>query len=430
MKYLPRTLFIGLIFLLFHGSSQACSMYKFTAEGQTMVGCNHDAWQINPKIWFENATLPNEYGAAFTGARVVSNNRTTPQSGMNTKGLVFSRLTSYYPTQENPFSDRLKITDEAKYLSSVLHHCASIDEVKSFIEQYDHSFFLNDVFIYIDSLGDYLIVEPYQLIEGHDAHYVLANFCPSITSLDQAREIERYRSGEDFLNLHDAKATLSYCTALSDTMHVSRSRNGDGTLLTSIWNTTDKVVNVFFYHDYDSTIQYDLAEELAKGDHSILLPEQFPDNPDYTTLVEYKTPFNTVGLRYGLLIMAALLFLLSLMMLIANAFSNQGLALKFVVLFSVINLLLIAYLAILTTNKSVFYFDVPYQHHSSSLISASSYIPFLLIVLIGPLLVYTFYSLKSSEVKAWLKSILVVNNLLYLLLISGFAYWGLFNFWN
>ncbi len=39
----------------------------------------------------------------------------------------------------------------------------------------------------IDSLGDYLIVEPYNLIEGNSPNYVLANFCPSITDNEQAR---------------------------------------------------------------------------------------------------------------------------------------------------------------------------------------------------------------------------------------------------
>ncbi len=130
-------------------------MYKITVDGKTMVGCNHDAWLTTPKIWFENAKHKNEYGTVFTGSREVSSNRTTPQSGMNTEGLTFSRLASYYPVQNNPFSNRLKITNEADYLSEILHKCATVKEVKKHIEQYDHSFFLNDVFIYIDSLGDY-----------------------------------------------------------------------------------------------------------------------------------------------------------------------------------------------------------------------------------------------------------------------------------
>ena len=153
-------LLVTLALTIFQNKMMACSMYKITVDGNTMVGCNHDAWLTTPKIWFETAKHKNEYGTVFTGSREVSPSRITPQSGMNTVGLVFSRLASYYPVQNNPFSNRLKITSEADYLSEILHKCATVKEVKKHIEQYDHSFFLNDVFIYIDSLGDYLIVEP------------------------------------------------------------------------------------------------------------------------------------------------------------------------------------------------------------------------------------------------------------------------------
>ncbi len=37
----------------------ACSIYKSTADGKTMVVCNYDTWNTSPKIWFENAKHPN-----------------------------------------------------------------------------------------------------------------------------------------------------------------------------------------------------------------------------------------------------------------------------------------------------------------------------------------------------------------------------------
>jgi penicillin V acylase-like amidase (Ntn superfamily) len=209
-----------LALVMHQNKNKACSMYKITVDGKTMVGCNHDAWLTTPKIWFENAKQYNEYGTVFTGSRQVSPNRTTPQSGMNTTGLVFSRLSSFYPKQNKRFEDRRKISNEADYLSGILHRCATVKEVKKYIQQFDHSFFLNDVFIYIDSSGDYLIVEPYNFIEGKNPNYVLANFCPSITSDKQARKLERYRNGSDFLKRHKAISSIDFSTALSDTMSV------------------------------------------------------------------------------------------------------------------------------------------------------------------------------------------------------------------
>ncbi len=431
MKFIRALLLIS-AFLFFKTDGWTCSMYKITAEGKTMVGCNHDAWLTTPKVWFENANHEKEYGAGFTGAREVGGKKTTPQSGMNTAGLVFSRLTSYYPEQENPFVGRLKITKEADYLSAILHQCGNVQEIRKYIEQYDHSFFMNDVFIYIDSTGNYLIVEPYQLIDGNQANYVLANFCPSRTSTEQARKIERYRKGEDFLNTHTTEPSLAFCKALSDTMHVCRNRNGDGTLLTSIWNTNEQSVNLYFYHNFNNKVYFKLAEELRKGDHSIAIQSLFPKNLEFEQLIKYKTPSNTIGLRFFLVILAALLAIFSLILIISQIWNENSAKISLPILGSIIvaNFLLIAYSIVLITNKGIFYFDAPYQHHNSSLITASSYIPILLLLFFLPVLNFSIKRLKSNETKLSIKTVLVLNNITYLIFIIGFAYWGLYTFWN
>lgn len=426
-------LLVTLVLTISHNKIKACSMYKITVDGKTMVGCNHDAWLTTPKIWFETAKQQNEYGTVFTGSREVSPYRTTPQSGMNTVGLAFSRLASYYPAQNNPFSHRLKITNEADYLSEILHKCATIKEVKKHIEQYDHSFFLNDVFIYIDNVGDYLIVEPYKLIEGNNSNYVLANFCPSITDNKQARELERYRIGEDFLKTNKAIASLDFCSALSDTMSICRSRNGDGTLITSIFDTKEKIVSLYFYHNFDTLVQYNLTEELSKGDHTLNLPEIFPKNTEFERLVNFKTPSNTIALRILLVLIAGLLTLISFALFISQLRKNKAtsLSLKSVVLISLLNLILIAYIFVLITNQGVVYFDVPYKHPTSSLITASSYTPFLLLLSLIPIVIYSINRLKNSDrTKFWVKSTLILNNVVYFILVFGFGYWGLYNFWN
>lgn len=418
-------------FAIAQGRMQACSMYKITVDGKTMMACNHDAWLTTPKIWFENARQANEYGAAFTGAREVSNSRTTPQSGMNTAGLSFSRLTSYHPIQDKPFKGRLKINDEAEYLSDILHKCASIKELKEYIERFDHSFFINDVFIYVDSLGDYLIVEPYRLIEGNKPNYILANFCPSITDREKARKFERYRKGEDYLNSNRAIASLDFCRILSDTMSVCRGRNRDGTLLTSIWDSENQMLSLYFYHNYDTVVQFSLEDELAKGDHSLKIPSIFPRNPDFERLVNYKTPSNTVQLRVLLLIFSLLLALFPLVLLVSKFWKNGSNAIsgKLILSIGLVNLLLMGYIFILITNKGIFYFEAPYKHYGSRIISYFSYMPFLLLFVLGPIAYYTRRVLISGKTKSWLSMVLVSNKLIYLFLILGFSYWGLYSVW-
>ncbi len=425
-------LLVMLALVMHQNKNKACSMYKITVDGKTMVGCNHDAWLTTPKIWFENAKQYNEYGTVFTGSRQVSPNRTTPQSGMNTTGLVFSRLSSFYPKQNKRFEDRRKISNEADYLSGILHRCATVKEVKKYIQQFDHSFFLNDVFIYIDSSGDYLIVEPYNFIEGKNPNYVLANFCPSITSDKQARKLERYRNGSDFLKRHKAISSIDFSTALSDTMSVCRSRNGDGTLITSIFDTKEKVVGIYFYHNYDTIMQFNLTNELSKGDHMLNIAEIFPRNPEFERLIDFKTPSNTPVLKILLVLSAGLLAFISFALFLSHIQKNKTtpLTLKSVIGIVLLNFILIVYIMVLLTNNSIFYFDVPYQHYHSNLISAFSYTPFLLLGLFMPIVIHTRNRLKSNKTKLWVKTIFVLNHSIYVMLLLGFGYWGLFNFWN
>jgi hypothetical protein len=420
-----------LLLVMIGNMVHACSMYKITSDGKTMTGCNHDTWFTTPKIWFENAKKSNEYGACFTGAREVSGKRMAPQSGMNEKGLTFSRLVAYHPKQNNSFTDRIKIDDEVDYLTKILHTCATIEDVRKFIGQYDHSIFIDDVFIYIESSGKYLIVEPYKLIEGNDSNYVLANFCPSLTNNENARKLERYRHGEDFLKTHKIEVSIPFCTALSDTMHVCRSRNGDGTLLTSIWDAKDGVVNLYFYHSYESVVEFNVKDELAKGDHIIDVPSLFPLNTEFERLKSYKTPFNTPKLRIALVVMAGVLAIFALLIISACVIkNNKEFSLRNGLIFTGLNLSLIGYLFILATNVNIYYFDAPYKHYNSILISASSYIPFLLLLSIIPLSLFTISRLKTLELKGWIKATLVSNSLIYLILVASFGYWGLYSIWN
>ncbi len=419
---------VCLFFILLGPCAVACSMYKFTADGKTIVGCNEDAWRTTSRIWFKNGDETNRYGAAFTGSRIVADDRCAPQSGMNEVGLAFSRLVAYHPTEEVDVSDKIAIAQEVDYLEGILQNCHSVADVKAYIKRYDHSIFIDDVFIYVDSSGDYLVVEPYDLIRGSDPSYVLSNFCPSITTNDASRNLERYRNGEDFIKLHTPEATLAYATALSDTMHVCRSRNGDGTLLTSIWDSKDGNVNLYFYHDYSHTLAFNLKDELTKGDHLITLPEVFPANAEFQRLAAYKTPFNTPLIRFALAAIGGFLLLLSLA-LIAGVFIRKmsGEHRRLQLLFSVLNLFVFGFLFVLATEINIFYFDAPYEHYSSEWITASAYVPFLLLIALFPLVYYSIKCLRDSNISGWSKGFLFSNTLTYAFLLVAFYYWGLFD---
>lgn len=419
------------IALLFTNNGFSCSMYKITHGGMTIMGSNEDAWRTSPHIWFENGTKFAIYGAAFTGSRFDGPDGYAPQSGMNEFGLSFSRLASYAPENKNiDLSNKKNIFNPSLYLKDILHRCKTVDEVRAYISQYNHSYFIEDVFIYIDKSGKYLIVEPYTMILGNKSSYVLSNFCPSITKKGDALKLDRYRKGIAFLK-NNLDSTLNFCRALSDTMHVCREKIGDGTLLTSIWNLNNGTVNLYFYHQYKNTIYFNIKEELSKGNHSIEIQKLFPANAEFEKLKHYQTPKNNIKIML-FLIFSGILSLFSSVVFLIGYFKNKqrnNYAYIQLILFP-IGLILFAYMFFLCTNSYVYYFSSPYKDPRSQLVSLLSYVPFLTLFIMIPFLFINIKIFKKSYWTSFYKWLFTVNNIVYMILIVFFIYWGFFNVFN
>jgi hypothetical protein len=417
------TIFL-LLFLSFTQQSSACSMYKVTVDGKTMVGNNEDSWRTTPHIWFETGKN-GSYGCCFVGSRSIGNNRFAAQSGMNEHGLAFSRLSSYHPIQTNDEKSLKLIENADLFLMEVMHSCKSVDEVEAMLAQYDRSCFIGDVFVYVEPSGKYLIVEPYNLIHGTDPYYVQSNYCPSITSETERRMQERYRKGSDLLS-KEIGTSWEFCTRLSQEMHVSRDKISDGTLLTTIWSTEDLNFKLFFYHDFTSSISFDLMEELAKGDHQVGIESMFPENEDFTKLKEYITPFNTPWLRVvitsfgGFFLLSGFIFMIGVLSAKRKKRHGSSLFLLFLVLF-----LSFCYMFVLASTQEIFYFPAPYKSPVSNTITVGAYFPYIIIFLIL-VIIYLFW--RKSALRNWnvlSKILLSLNAFALACVIFGLFYWKL-----
>jgi hypothetical protein len=408
----------------------ACSGYKVTLGNKTLFGSNEDAWRVSPHIWFENGIGKANYGAGFTGSRYDGENGYAPQSGMNEMGLVFERLSSYHP-QSKKVANRKPITNPTKYLKDILHRCKTVEEVQEYIRKYDHSYFTEDIFIYVDKSGKYLIVEPYKLTIGNDPSYVISNFCPSITSKQDANQLERYRNGVAFLR-NNIDTTLAFCAALSDTMHVCRKKIGDGTLLTSIWDLNNGTVNLYFYHSYKATVQFNLKEELGKGDHLIAIETLFRKNSEFEKLRNYKNPKNSSLIALFLVASAGLFLFSSIYFLIRYFRRKQNSKYRYIqVLMFLLGLVLFCYLVVLCVGSvNRFYFPAPYKDRVSVFISLTSYIPFLLLLIIIPFCVINYKLFKEKSWSKFSKGLFTLNNVATIILIGLFVYWGFYDVFN
>ena len=405
--------------------ARPCSMFKITLFGKTMVGNNEDAWRVNSRIWFETGKN-GHYGAAYVG-----HDDGFPQGGLNEAGLVYDGFAVYRRTLR-PATGKKKMEDFGAFLTFLLRQCATVQEVQSFVNQYDRSRSNGSMLLFVDKSGDYLVVEADTTILGHDKKYVLANFCPSLTPDPSVVKVARYRRGMAFLQ-HQEDSSLRFCTAMMDTMHECRAKLGDGTTYTSIYDLEKKLIYLYFYHDYRHCVSFDLQRELAKGDHCILISSLFPSNPEYIRFTRFKTPFNSIGVLTALGAVS-LFFWLSLPCFLviylrgfkrkASEYNTRKVRFIWLVLLAM-NLGLAYYAFNLLSNKAIFYFSAPYWEKGRSLLNLSSYFPVGLLVLFIPITFVSVLYYRQSR-NNYHRSLLILNTVSYAILLSLFAYWGLY----
>lgn len=259
------------LFLLFQFSYKAysCSVYKITVNGKTFVGNNEDYWNPNSRMWFERAEN-NNYGSMYVGF-----DNFYPQGGMNEKGLVFD---GFSVNSKSMRSNPNKLSPPNNILKYIMQKCQNIDEVYKLVEMYDlTNLLISSMWIFIDASGNYLVIEGDALTKGNDSKYLLSNFCPSQTpNLDDV-DIDFYQNGRRLMD-KNIDTTLSYLSTLSDTLHQSFPQDLGGTQYTTIYDLEEKVIHLYYYHDYSKSIRINLTDELKKPDAVLNIPELFPNN--------------------------------------------------------------------------------------------------------------------------------------------------------
>jgi hypothetical protein len=400
----------------------ACSMFKITLDGKTMVGNNEDAWSLNSRIWFEKGE-EGKYGVAYVG-----HNRGVPQGGLNEAGLAYDAFSLPY-REAKVVAGKKGIPDNSSFLKKLMQKCGNVHEVKNLLENYNLGAFSMGMFWFIDKSGDYLILEGDSLMMGNDSAYVLVNFRPSeTTDLDDIR-ISRFQKGRRFLQSHE-DTTVAFCAAMMDTMRASRGNLGHGTLYTSIYDLNAGIIYLYFYQDFSHQHKFNLKEELAKGDHSISMPGLFPPNTGYQRLEAYKTPMNSRAIRTFLIFSLAFFILVSFYgftSFIQGLFNRKSAGTWFdgiKLLFLLNNAGLLVLIPILWMREPVFYFGM-----EGSLVNFPfpevEYIPILSLFLSLLLGVFTLYLISKKHWGRVSRILSVAQCLLYGIFTVLFLYWDL-----
>jgi len=406
-------------------------MYKLTVNGITMVGNNEDSWGRDARIWFEPGTN-GRFGMVCVG---YARKQPNPDGAMNEHGLAFDAFTMHRKPNI-PEKDPNKKDFAYAHIRSIMQQCKTVDEVYAFLEKLNlhilngSPIFNGGMFLFVDKSGKYLVVEADKLTLGNDDEFVLANFSIADTKDLTTVKMERYCNGVAFLKHKTPETSLSFCTALSDTMSVNRAKAGNGTLYTNIYDLNEGLIHLYFYHDYSQSLTFNLKEELAKGAHSYPLTELFPGNEIFRKFLDYKTPQNTRSI-FIFIVACGFLFFFSSVSFMISFFRSSTISFSFLKpVLSALCMALCVYAFVLLRNEGIFYFPSPYDDGTSLIVSLTSYLPIVLLISIIPLLMGMVKIFRQQTWNSFAKWLLVTNNFAYILLLGLFAYWKLFDIFN
>jgi hypothetical protein len=401
-------------------------MCKVTINGHTYLGNNEDSWRLGSRIWFENGS-PGKLGAVYVGY-----GNMFPQGGMNEAGLAFDGLTTLPKPLKK--SNRRPVGNALEFVKQIMQTCKTVEDVRQFADQYNRpEFFNNGEYLFADRSGHYLVMESDTLLTGNDEKYIIANFCPSVTTEKDKLNWDRYRRGIEYIRNHPSDSNSNYTLALVDTMHECREKIGDGTMYSFVADLDKGDISLYFYHDFGHEVKFNLKEELSKGDHVLNMLSIFPTNKEYQQLINYITPQKNVWmlaflyLASGLFLFTAVFYIFSFILSRrvkgnhGNTYPNikSGLA--------AMSILLMYFSMVLTKNEIFFYFPSLYHEDGFSPLNAAAYIPFLLLILIIPFIRWNIFVLRDSNWSLFSKGLFLLNNLIYLSLITLFTYWGFYN---
>jgi uncharacterized protein (TIGR03435 family) len=247
--------------------ADACTAFcAVDAGGRVLVGNNEDYYNPRTKLRFVPAT-PGTYGRLYVGFDDM-----WPQGGMNERGLWFDGFAT--PAVKAAGSSSLphfpgNIVDKA------MAECATVEEVVRLFSQYNRGFLTRGVLMFADAGGDAVSIEPDAMVRKTRRHFVQTNFHqsrPQTGSTDRRFSIATSmleRAGEDI-------SVDLFRRILAET----HQNGASPTLYSNVYDLQSRTMYLYYFHDFERVVTFNLSEELKKGERVLDIPSLFPPNAE------------------------------------------------------------------------------------------------------------------------------------------------------
>ncbi len=255
---------IFFIWLLSAAYSSGCTIFYVFSNGMVLAGNNEDWKDPYTKFWIYPPTQSTHgwikfgFGSGF------------PQGGMNEHGLFWDATGSPYLAM--PVSEANKTEYPGPLMQKIMEECATVEDALAVFENYYCEDQYRAQYLLGDSTGASMIVEGDDIIMKSGDFQVLTNFYQShpelggypcwryetaVSMLGDTNQINPYRVGEILAATHQEG---TYPTQYS-----------------MIYDLTNQLVYLFYYHNYEEFIVIDLKEEMNNMERSYDIPKIFSE---------------------------------------------------------------------------------------------------------------------------------------------------------
>lgn len=261
MKTSPIIALITMSFLL-TSSLYACTAFCISQGDSVLFGNNEDWKNPNTKVWYEPPEK-GRYGRVYFG---FDNFR--PQGGMNERGLVFDG----FATTPNEVKNSLdKPVYEGNLLDKFMSECATVDEVLELLDKYNLKFMEPAMYFVADERGDSAIIEGDEVIRKQGRYQIITNFYQSQVRNGEIT-CDRYRIADAMLKGTE-EISVDLCKRILAATH---NEGATPTLYSNVYDIKNRVVYLYHFHNFQNEVRIDFNAELARGRHSVDLPDLFP----------------------------------------------------------------------------------------------------------------------------------------------------------
>lgn len=255
---LKRAIQIFTILLPIPLSLSACTSVMASKNGMVLAGHNEDWNQSNHFIHFEPAA-PNLFGCFY-----VSNGTSWVLCGINDQGL-FLGDNSVRDTGWSPDPSKKEYLDNPRL--QILQTCATVGDVRHFFETYDVSLLKGLRFPISDRSGASMVVEyaegKVRFITENQWYQVSTNFLRTTYPGDNVPCNRFIKATQIFKSANELNVPLIHS--------ILKETHQEGTYATKfscIYDLKSKIIHLYYNHDFEHTIIFNLDEELNKGPHS------------------------------------------------------------------------------------------------------------------------------------------------------------------